>query len=61
MHTTNHWGIEMRTTNEQTISRLYTAGMNLAQQLRMSGLSDEAHQIEVWVLSLVEDLKEKAK
>ena len=45
-------------TSQETLARLYTAGMHLAQQLRLVGLSDEAHQIEVWVLAIVKELGE---
>jgi hypothetical protein len=44
---------------EQDVKRVYTAGMNLANQLRLIGKHDEAHQIEVWILSLCEDLRKQ--
>ena len=44
----------------QGIKRVYNAGMALANQLRLLGKHDEAHQTEVWVLALCKEL-EKAK
>jgi hypothetical protein len=48
----------MRTDNP-AIERVYTAGMNLAMQLRLVKKHEEAHQIEMWTLSLCEDLEEE--
>lgn len=35
---------------------LYTNGMNLAQNLRMVQMHEEAHQLEVWVLALRKEI-----
>lgn len=37
--------------------KIYNAGMQLANALRLAGLHEEAHEIELWVLSLVIELK----
>ena len=42
----------------QDIKRVYNAGMALANQLRLVGKHDEAHQTEVWVLSICKELEE---
>jgi hypothetical protein len=44
---------------EQDIKYVYTAGMNLANKLRLTGQHEEANQIEIWILSLCEELKGK--
>jgi len=36
---------------------IYTLAMNLANKLRLVNRHDEAHQIEVWVLALVKELR----
>ena len=41
----------------QDIKRVYNAGMALANQLRLVGKHDEAHQTEVWVLALCKELE----
>lgn len=40
------------------IKRLYTAGMNLANELRLLGKHDESREIEMWVLALCRELEE---
>jgi hypothetical protein len=35
---------------------LYTNGMNLAQNLRTLHMHEEAHQMEVWVLALRQEI-----
>ena len=52
-------GVNMKP-EPQGIKRVYNAGMALANQLRLLGKHDEAHQTEVWVLALCKEL-EKAK
>ena len=42
------------------IKRVYTAGMNLAGELRLLGKHDESHQIEVWVLALCKELEKQS-
>ena len=48
----------MKGAESQRRARLYTAGMNLADALRLLGKHDESHQIEVWVLALCRELEE---
>lgn len=37
--------------------KVYTAGMQLANALRLAGKHEEANEIEIWVLALVKELK----
>lgn len=41
--------------------KLYNAGMQLANALRLLGKHEEAHEIEMWVLAMVEELKGESK
>ncbi len=41
--------------------KLYTAGMQLANALRLLGKHEDAHDLELWVLGLVEELKGESK
>ena len=36
---------------------IYTLAMNLANKLRLVGKHDDAHQIEVWALALIKQLR----
>jgi hypothetical protein len=48
-------------TNEETIQRLYTTGMQFAGMLRLVGRHEEAHEMELWVLALQAELNKANK
>jgi hypothetical protein len=43
------------------LSQLYTAGMHLSDALRLLGRTEEAHELELWVLALHHELTEAKK
>jgi type II secretory pathway component PulF len=43
------------------LSQLYTSGMQLSDALRLLGRTEEAHELELWVLALHHELAEANK
>jgi hypothetical protein len=43
------------------LSQLYTSGMQLSDALRLLGRTEEAHELELWVLALHHELKGESK
>lgn len=45
----------------QLIDRLYATGMQLADCLRLLGEHETAHDTELWILALVQEMKESVQ
>jgi hypothetical protein len=44
---------------DKHIDQLYNAGMQMAHALRLLKRSEEAHEVEVWVLALRQELRQE--
>lgn len=48
---------EDKVTPSHRVESVYQSGMQLANALRLVGKHEDAHEVELWVLSLMEELK----